>query len=94
MSIILTWLGLFFAAPRIVIGVLYIFFRYWLSPIQPWYWLLIGFIFLPITTLWYAAVFNWFGGEWNWWQVVVLGLCIIGDLSSTSSQFGNLMKRD
>jgi hypothetical protein len=94
MGTILTWLGLLFAAPRIVIAVLYIFFRYWLAPINIWYWLVLGFIFMPISTLWYCAVYNWFGGAWTWWQALILILAILGDLSSTTSQFGNLLKKD
>lgn len=48
-------------------------------------WPILGFIFLPLTLLWYSVVTNWFNGDWNWWQVIVLIVALIADLSSERS---------
>jgi len=47
-------------------------------------WPIIGFIFLPATLLWYTAVYNWYDNSWGTFQIVVLVIAVIVDLSPAS----------
>jgi hypothetical protein len=49
-------------------------------------WPLLGFIFLPMTLLWYTAVQNWYGGEWGALQVIGIVIALLIDLSPASSK--------
>jgi hypothetical protein len=69
-------------APRFVIAMLWLFSTWFTGVFETRAWPILGFIFLPLTLLWYSAVTNWFMGEWNWWQMLVLVLAIFGDLHS------------
>ena len=42
----------------------------------------LGFLFVPYTTLWYAVVMNAFAGRWGFWQVLFLVLALLTDLSA------------
>jgi hypothetical protein len=44
-------------------------------------WPILGFVFLPTTLLWYAAVQHWFGGEWGLWPIVGLVVALLIDTS-------------
>lgn len=50
-----------------------------------WMWPVLGFLFLPTTLLWYAAVQHWFGGEWN---VATIGGLVVALAIDTSSAAG------
>jgi hypothetical protein len=41
---------------------------------------ILGFIFLPYTTLWYSVVIRNWGGIWGFWQVAFLAVAILLDL--------------
>ncbi len=69
-------------APRFVIFVLWLASSWFNGVFETRLFPILGFIFLPLTLLWYSAVVNWFQGEWNWWQVVILVVAIVADLSS------------
>ena len=44
-------------------------------------WPILGFIFLPLTLLWYSAVQHWFGGEWSAVPLIGLVIAVLIDLS-------------
>jgi hypothetical protein len=71
--------GLFL--PRLAIILLNIFTDWFNGVFGAWYWILIGFVFMPFTALWYSAVINWFDGEWNIWQTLIFAVAIITDIS-------------
>jgi hypothetical protein len=68
--------------PRLVIFILNFFSDWFDGVFDSWVILLLGFIFLPYTALWYSAVINWYDGVWGFWQVAIMVLAIIADLSS------------
>jgi hypothetical protein len=82
MPCLLTLLAL--AAPRLVLAVLYVFTEWFRGMFQNQIWLLLGFLFLPTTTLWYSAVLHWFGGVWSLWPIVGIVIALIIDLSPAS----------
>ncbi len=67
--------------PRFVIAVLWFLTSWFEGVFTSLLWPVMGFVFLPTTLLWYSAVHNWFGGEWGTWQIVVLVLAILTDMS-------------
>lgn len=73
--------GLIF--PRIAALILYFFTTWFAGVFATVLWPVLGFIFAPYTMLWYSAVMNWYGGEWNMLQLVVLAIAILFDLSSS-----------
>lgn len=80
MPFLLALIGLF--APRFVIFVLWIASSWFDGVFETRLWPILGFIFLPLTLLWYSVVVNWFGGVWTWWHVLVLVFTVVADLST------------
>lgn len=68
--------------PRLVIFILWFFSDWFNGVFEHWAIPLLGFIFLPYTTLWYSAVINWYGEVWGFWQVAIMVLALIADLTS------------
>lgn len=56
-------LGIFF--PRIVILVLYFLTNWFPAAFDNILWAILGFLFLPLTTIWYAYVESFMGGAWS-----------------------------
>jgi hypothetical protein len=79
MPCLLTLLALM--VPRFVIVVLWFLTTWFEGVFASLLWPVLGFVFLPTTLLWYSAVHNWYGGQWGTWQVVVLVLAVLTDLS-------------
>lgn len=65
--------------PRVVVFLLWLFSN-WFRGIA-FLWIVLGFIFLPTTLLWYSAVQHWFGGQWTLWPVVGLVIALAIDVS-------------
>ena len=72
--------------PRFVIAVLWLFSGWFQGVFAGLLWPLLGFFFAPVTLLWYSAVQNWYGGQWHPWQVAVLVLAVLIDLSPGTSK--------
>jgi hypothetical protein len=71
--------------PRLVILFLWLFTAWFAGVFQTILWPLIGFILLPTTLLWYSAVHNWYGGQWGGFQILVLIVALLLDLSPGGS---------
>jgi len=68
--------------PRILIVVLW-FFTSWFSGVfQTLLWPVLGFLFLPVTTLWYSVVVNNFAGQWSILNIIIMVLAIAIDMGS------------
>jgi hypothetical protein len=66
--------------PRLVIILIWLF-THWFRVVNSNLWLVLGFIFLPTTLLWYTAVQHWFGGQWTLGPVVGLVIALAIDVS-------------
>ena len=67
--------SVFMALPRIVIPILWIFARWFLTDsIESWWWILVGFILAPFTFLLYCGMYQFNGGDWQTWQYIILGI--------------------
>jgi len=71
--------------PRLVIAVLWLFTR-WFAVVPAGIWILLGFIFLPTTLLWYTAVQHWFGGEWSLVPLIGIVIALAVDVSPASNK--------
>jgi len=67
--------------PRGLIAFLW-FFSDWFSGVFPQvFWPILGFLFAPLTMLWYSVVTNVYQGQWDTLQIVVLVVAVLIDLS-------------
>jgi len=69
------------AVPRLVIAAVWFFSNWFQGVFNTLLWPVLGFLFAPVTLLWYSVVHNWYGGAWEPWQVGVLVVTILIDLS-------------
>ncbi|MEM0994752.1 MAG: hypothetical protein AAGI49_17095 [Bacteroidota bacterium] len=83
MAFILAILGLIF--PRILIVILY-FFTAWFKGVFDGILIpLLGFLFMPLTVLWYSVVANYFDGAWTAISVIGMVIAVAADLGLLSS---------
>ena len=68
--------------PRILIAVLWIFTNWFNGVFSSLLWPVLGFVFLPVTMLWYSVVINNFGGVWNITNIIVMVVAIVIDMGS------------
>ncbi len=78
MPILLTIIAL--CTPRLVIFILWLFSTWFNGVFQTVGWPLLGFLFLPFSLLWYSAVTNWFGGQWNALAMIGMVIAVCLDL--------------
>jgi hypothetical protein len=67
--------------PRVTILLLWFLTAWFEGVFASILWPLVGFIFLPATLLWYSAVQNWFGGNWNLIPIIGMIIALVIDLS-------------
>jgi hypothetical protein len=79
MPLLLAMLALL--APRIAIGLLWIFTNWFDGLFTSSLWPVLGFIFLPTSLLWYTVVLHLFGGVWSLWAILGLVIAFIIDVS-------------
>lgn len=77
MSLILVLIILFF--PRLGLILLALFSDWFATAGLGLLSLVLGFIFAPVTLLWWSVVINVFGGHWGFVQIVVLILALLAD---------------
>jgi hypothetical protein len=71
--------------PRVVIAVLWLFTA-WFAVVPGGIWILLGFIFLPTSLLWYTAVQHWFGGQWTLIPLIGIVISLAIDVSPASGR--------
>ena len=81
-------LGVLFALlmPRFLIIVLWLFTAWFKGIFATALWPVLGFIFLPMTLLWYTAVQNWWDGHWGWLQIVGIVIALMIDASPSRAR--------
>lgn len=72
--------------PRFLMILLWLFTGWFKGIFNTALWPVLGFFFLPTTTLWYTAVHNWWAGHWGVWQIVGLVIALIIDTSPASAR--------
>jgi hypothetical protein len=72
--------------PRVTIALLWLFTNWFVGVFPNILWPLLGFIFLPLTTLWYSVVHHWFGGEWSIVPVIGAIIAVLIDISPATTR--------
>lgn len=65
--------------PRVILVLVWIFSDY-MNVISPWIWILLGLIFLPLTTLAYAWALHFGGGSITTGGIVAIVIAVLVDL--------------
>ena len=76
MPFLLLLLGFFF--PRLVVVLLYVFTDWWSSAFDSILWPILGFLFMPLTVLWYGISETYFPGNIQTIGLVVTVLLDLG----------------
>ena len=72
--------------PRLTMVLLWLFTN-WFDRVFPnILWPILGFIFLPLTTLWYSVVQNWYGGQWDIVPIIGMVIAMIIDISPVTAR--------
>ena len=79
MPFLLFLIGMLF--PRVVIVILYFFTSWFKLGFEGFLLPVLGFLFLPITLLWYGLVQHFYGGDWT-------GVALIGIVIALLLDFG------
>jgi hypothetical protein len=75
------------ATPRLVIVCLYVFTDWFRGIFGAGLWpILLGFVFLPTTLLWYTVVMHYFGGVWTLWPILGLVIALAIDVSPAAGR--------
>ncbi len=67
--------------PRVTIVLLWLLTTWFDGVFNTTFWPLLGFIFLPLTLLWYSVVQHWFGGQWTVVPIIGMVIAVLLDLS-------------
>jgi len=78
MPILLLLIGVFF--PRFLILVLFFFSGWFRGAFDGYLLPFLGFLFLPITLLWYGIVQYYYGGDWTIVPTVGMTIAVLLDL--------------
>ena len=87
MPCFLAAIALFF--PRVLMAILWFFTDWFTGVFDSLLWPILGFIFLPVTTLWYSVVINKYGGQWSTINIIVMVIAILIDMGSWGSGYKN-----
>jgi len=72
--------------PRVLIVVLWFFTTWFVGVFDSILWPILGFFFAPTALIWYSVVINWYGGEWDTLQIVVMVIALLIDFSPGTSR--------
>ena len=75
--------------PRVLILILWIFTDWFTGVFDSVLIPLLGFIFLPVTMLWYSVVVNHYGGEWTTLNIILMVVAVVIDLGSLGGGYSN-----
>ncbi|MCU7493972.1 MAG: hypothetical protein HF314_02980 [Ignavibacteria bacterium] len=67
--------------PRLSIALLWFLTNWFHGMFSTVLWPLLGFLFLPVTLLWYSVVFHFFDNSWTTIPIVGLVIALLIDLS-------------
>ena len=73
--------------PRILILILYFATDWFEGVFDTVLWPVLGFFFMPLTTLWYSVVVNHYGGQWTALTIIVMVIAVLLDMGSTRSGY-------
>ena len=87
MPCILPLIGLLF--PRVLIVILWLFTDWFSGVFNTLLWPVLGFLFLPLTMLWYSVVIKNYGGQWTAFTIIVMVVAVLIDMGSWGGGYKN-----
>lgn len=72
--------------PRFTIVYLWFFSNWFVGLFESLLWPILGFFFAPTTLLWFSVVEQYFDGHWGVFQIVVMVLAVLTDISPSTSK--------
>ncbi|MDA1028324.1 MAG: hypothetical protein O3B41_04630 [Bacteroidetes bacterium] len=75
--------------PRISIVYLWLMTNWFIGVFGSLLWPILGFFFAPTTLLWYSVVVQVYDGTWGTFQIIVLILAILTDISPSTNKKRN-----
>ncbi|NQV72860.1 hypothetical protein HQ496_07040 [bacterium] len=72
--------------PRLTILYLWFLSNWFVGVFNSLLWPILGLFFAPTTLLWYSVVQQIYNGSWGLFQIVVLVLAIMTDVSPSTSK--------
>ena len=72
--------------PRATILFLWLLTNWFEGVFETVHWPVLGFLFMPTTMIWYSVVDQVYGGIWDTFQVVVLVIAALIDLSPSAGK--------
>lgn len=72
--------------PRISIVCLWLMTNWFNEVFTSFLWPILGFFFAPTTLLWYSVVVQVYDGSWDTFQIIVLILAILTDISPSTTK--------
>jgi hypothetical protein len=85
MPCILLAIALFF--PRLLMLILWLFTNWFNGVFDSVLIPILGFLFLPLATLWYSVVVNTYGGQWSTINILVMVLAVAIDLGAVGGGY-------
>lgn len=79
----LVFIGALFV-PRGAILLLWLLSNWFDGVFDTLIWPLLGFLFAPLTLLWYSVVIQVYGGQWDTLQIVILVIAALIDFSPSA----------
>ena len=73
--------------PRVLIVVLWFFTDWFNGVFNTLLWPVLGFIFLPVTMLWYSVVINQYAGQWSNVNIIIMVIAVVIDMGSWGSGY-------
>ncbi len=70
--------------PRGAIVFLWLFSHWFEGVFDTFLWPILGFLFAPLTLLWYTVVIQVYGGVWDTLQIVILVITALIDFSPST----------
>lgn len=80
-------------APRVGIALLWLFTTYFKGVFETKLWPVLGFLFMPVTMLWYSFVVKFLGGNWGVLAWIGLVIAILVDAGAVGSSRENYRSR-
>ena len=68
--------------PRVLIAILWFFTEWFSGVFNSLLWPILGFIFMPVTMLWYSYVVNNSGSQWSTMNIVIMVVAVLIDMGS------------
>ncbi len=68
--------------PRVLIAILWFFTSWFNGVFDTILWPILGFLFMPVTMLWYSVVMKHYTGDWSASNIIIMVIAVVIDMGS------------